>query len=211
MNRPLVSCIMPTANREKYVPFAINYFLQQDYEHKELIIIDDGSKPVKELIPDDKRIKYYYTDPFSSIGYKRNFACSKASGEIIVHWDDDDWHADDWISAEVHFLTTTGADICGIQHVKYYSPILDQMKTVIRRYAGPDPLNWVHGATMAYWKSFWETHHFKDLHKGEDDDLIQNTGAKLFIHGYVDGFICMLHPHNTVIREFENPRHKKNQ
>jgi glycosyltransferase involved in cell wall biosynthesis len=210
MKKPLVTCIMPTANREKYIPYAIDYFLQQDYQNKELVIIDDGKRSVASLVPDHPQIRYFYTDPIKSIGLKRNYACEKATGEVIVHWDDDDWHAKDWISAEVHFLTQSGADICGMQHIHYYSAINHYFVTVLRQYRGmPNPMNWVHGATMAYWKSFWQSHPFKDLRKGEDDDFIQNSGAKLFIHDYRDGFVCILHPHNTIIREFENARYKK--
>ncbi|WP_158799612.1 glycosyltransferase family A protein [Pedobacter sp. L105] len=210
MNTPMVSCIMPTANREKYIPFAINYFLQQDYPNKELVIIDDGKKSIASLIPSDPRIRYLYTEPIGSIGLKRNLACERSRGEIIVHWDDDDWHAEDWLSAEVYFLQESGADICGLQHTHFYSPITNKLLTVYRQYSdAPNPMNWVHGATLAYWKSFWEKHPFKDLYAGEDDDFIQNNGARLFIHDYRDGFICMLHPHNTIIRNFEDRRHKK--
>ena len=210
MNPPLVSCIMPTANREKYIPYAINYFLKQNYPNKELVIIDDGKKSIVSLIPNDPRIRYLYTEPIGSIGLKRNLACEKARGEIIVHWDDDDWHAIDWISAEVYFLQESGADICGLQDTHFYSAIMNSFFTVFRQYSdSPNPRNWVHGASMAYWKFFWEKHPFKDFHTGEDDDFIQNSGAKLFIHDYIDGFICMLHPHNTITRSFENKRYKK--
>lgn len=207
--QPLVSCIMPTANREKYVPYAIKYFLDQDYPNKELIIIDDGKYSVANLIPIDPRIHYQYIRPLGSIGLKRNYACAQARGEIIIHWDDDDWHAKNWISAEVYFLLTYGVDMTGIQHVNYYSAINNQFGLVIRRYTGPNPLNWVHGSTLAYWKSFWEKHPFKDLNVGEDDDFIQNNEANLYIHDYKDGFVCILHPHNTVFRDFENPKYKK--
>lgn len=209
-NQPLISCIMPTANREKYIPFATTYFLDQDYPNKELIIIDDGAAAVAHLIPDDPQITYYYTDPIGSIGLKRNYACEKANGQIIAHWDDDDWHSPQWLSAIAYYLCTSKADLCGIQDVQYYYTIKDLFFTVRRQYQGmPNPMNWVHGGTLAYWKSYWETHPFKDLRKGEDDDFIRNSDANLFIHDYLDGYVCILHAHNTVVREFENPRHKK--
>lgn len=210
MTPPLVSCIMPTANREQYAPLAINYFLEQDYPNAELIIIDDGKNSVAHVIPDHPQIWYYYKSPLGSIGLKRNYACEKANGQIILHWDDDDWRARDWISAQVHFLLSSGADMCGIQTIHYYSAIMNNFWTVSRFNEDMTiPTDWVHGATLAYWKSFWHKHPFKDLQKGEDDDFIQNSGAKLFIHNYIDGFICMLHPYNTTIREFENKKYKK--
>ena len=42
----LVSCIMPTASRRRFVPLAIRYFLSQDYPNKELLILDDGDDSV---------------------------------------------------------------------------------------------------------------------------------------------------------------------
>jgi glycosyltransferase involved in cell wall biosynthesis len=209
MTNPLVSCIMPTADREKYVPYAIKYFLAQDYANKELIIMDDGQHSVKHLIPHNDCIHYMYNNQQKSIGLKRNLACDQANGEIIVHWDDDDWHATDWISAEVYFLTTYNADLTGMQHIYYYSAPDNKLYWVKRTYKdGSNPLNWVHGATLAYWKSFWFANPFKDLSQGEDDDFIQTSKAKLKVHDYKDGYVCILHPHNTVIRSFENLKFK---
>ncbi|MGY0036926.1 glycosyltransferase family A protein [Pedobacter sp. NJ-S-72] len=84
---------MPTANRPNFVALAAEHFLNQDFRNAELIIIDDGKESVRSVLPNHRRIKYFYTDPLGSIGKKRNFACKKASGEIIMHWDDDDWYA----------------------------------------------------------------------------------------------------------------------
>ena len=46
MTRSLVSCLMPTADRRRYVPGAIASFLAQDYEPRELIVLDDGQDSV---------------------------------------------------------------------------------------------------------------------------------------------------------------------
>jgi hypothetical protein len=37
----LVSCIMPCTDRPRFVPQANAQFLQQDYEHRELMVLDD--------------------------------------------------------------------------------------------------------------------------------------------------------------------------
>jgi len=208
---PLVSCIMPTANREKYVPFAISYFLYQDYINSELVIIDDGNISMSDIIPDHPRIRYFYTTPIGTIGLKRNYACKKARGEIIMHWDDDDWHATDWISQQVKFLINSGADICGIEHVHFFSPITDTLwlGTTLNRNNPAVIKKWLNGATLAYWKSFWETHPFNDRQTGEDDDFILESGAKVFAHDYIDGIVVLLHPRNTSVKYFENKKHKK--
>jgi len=55
---PLVSYIMPTYNRRQFVPQAIKYFLRQDYPQKELIILDDGTDKIRDLVPDLPKIQY---------------------------------------------------------------------------------------------------------------------------------------------------------
>jgi len=206
MNNPDVSCIMPTANRQKYLPLAIKYFLLQDYQNAELIIVDDGFEPSDALIPNNPRIKYFYTKPIGTIGMKRNFACEKANGEIIMHWDDDDYYAHDWISQMKNALINSNADIVGLNKVIFYSP------SVERRWMYVDDdvdKPWLCGATMTYRKSFWKQHPFVDLQVGEDYDFVWNSGAKIFALDYTMGFVALLHAHNTSIKPVENPRHKK--
>jgi len=211
MNPPLVSCIMPTANREKYIPFAINYFLQQDYPNKELVIIDDGKYSVRHLIVDSPKIRYFYTEPLGTIGLKRNYAIKKSTGTIIMHWDDDDWHAHDWISQQVNFLLKTKADITGIKHVHYYSALMQTFwQGDSHNRNNPNSRVWLNGATLAYLKSYWEKHPFEDLQKGEDDQFIQHADAKVYAHDYINGFVALLHPDNTTVKSFENPKYKKN-
>ncbi len=90
-SRPLVSCIMPTCNRRAYAQQAIRYFQRQDYENRELIIIDDGADGIGDMAKADERIRYIRLDKKATIGAKRNWACEQAHGELIMHWDDDDW------------------------------------------------------------------------------------------------------------------------
>jgi glycosyltransferase involved in cell wall biosynthesis len=211
MNQPMVSCIMPTANRQKYIPYAIKYFLTQDYPNAEIIIVDDGTESVASLLPQDQRIKYFYTAPLGTVGVKRNFACSQAQGEIIMHWDDDDWHANDWISQQVKHLISSGADICGIEHVHFFSPVNDTLWTgTVMNRNNPYTDPWLNGATLAYWKSFWLAHPFKDKQTGEDTHFVATPGAKVFAHDYIDGFVAILHADNTTTKFFENPAHKRN-
>ncbi|KIO76842.1 hypothetical protein TH53_12620 [Pedobacter lusitanus] len=202
---PLVSCIMPTANRKQFIPSAIENYLKQDYMNTELIIIDDGEESVKDLIPDNPRIHYFYFSPLGPIGTKRNIACEIANGELITHWDDDDWYAQDWISHQVQALISSNADICGINQVQFFSPALNSY-WMTKNSNSKRP--WLTGASLIYRKSFWEKHPFKNLQIGEDDDYVRNSGGKIHAHDYFQGFIATLHPNNTSIKFFEDPKDK---
>jgi glycosyltransferase involved in cell wall biosynthesis len=121
--QPLVSCLMPTRNRRHFVGQAIRYFLRQDYLARELLIVDDGSDAVADLVPDDPRIQYVRLDRPLPLGAKRNVACEMSCGELIAHWDDDDWIAPHRLSAQVGRLLAVQADVCGADRLLYYRSI----------------------------------------------------------------------------------------
>ena len=117
---PLVSCIMPTRNRRAFVAQSIWYFLRQDYPEKELIIVDDGTDAVSDLIPDDDRVRYVRLERSLPVGAKRNLACEMSNGELIAHWDDDDWMAPRRLSTQVSHLMAANALACGVRELLLY-------------------------------------------------------------------------------------------
>ncbi|MET7636864.1 glycosyltransferase family 2 protein [Streptomyces sp. NPDC005078] len=117
---PLVSCVMPTCNRRRFVPQAIRYFCRQDYPARELVVLDDGSDPVADLIPaDDHRVRYVRLTGRHTIGAKRTIGCREARGDLVVHWDDDDWMADQRLSRQVAAHLELAVDVSGLRTVLY--------------------------------------------------------------------------------------------
>src|SRR5688572_22799316 len=105
---PLVSCVMPTCNRRQFISQSVWYFLRQDYDPKELIVIDDGEDRIADLLPKDDRIRYVRLDRRMPLGAKRNLACSVSQGAFVAHWDDDDWIGHDRLSRQVRALRDIG-------------------------------------------------------------------------------------------------------
>src|SRR5258706_7660643 len=95
---PLVPCVLPTANRRSFVPQAIRCFQAQDYPNRELVILDDGADSVADLIPTDPCIRYIRLTGNRTLGRKRNDCVEASRGDLIMHWDDDDWMATHRIS-----------------------------------------------------------------------------------------------------------------
>jgi glycosyltransferase involved in cell wall biosynthesis len=188
---------MPTTiGRIKFIPLAIAYFLRQDFTDAELVIIDDSPQhEIENLIPDSDKIRYiHHPSKFTSVGSKRNYACAQSNGDIILHWDDDDWYAPDWISRQVETLLLNDADICGLNNLHFFNPSTDNAWHYIYNY-NRNP--WVAGATLAYKKGHWQKHPFKDMNVGEDNDFVWNTVAKIVAQTYTDGFVSILHNSNT--------------
>lgn len=90
---------MPTADRPRRAQQAIDDFLQQDYPERELIILDDGEPPI--TIPNDPRIQLVRQHERKILGWKREALVQLARGDVLVAWDDDDWHGPRRISVQV--------------------------------------------------------------------------------------------------------------
>jgi glycosyltransferase involved in cell wall biosynthesis len=192
---PLVSCIMPTANRPEFVPIAIRRFLAQDYPRKELVIVDDGRQSVEEFVPDHPDIYYFRHPGGITLGEKRNFAVRNARGNYILHWDDDDWTSSRWISASMTHLLETEADITGLEEVFFLDPV---HKNAWHYLYPPDEPQWVHGATLCYRRSHWEDNPFPPVDVGEDCRFLWSDVPKLIVpHFGIDLFVATIHGSNA--------------
>jgi glycosyltransferase involved in cell wall biosynthesis len=192
---PLVSCIMPTANRRRFVPAAIRLFLAQDYPEKELIILDDGDDPVADLVPAHGQIRYIRHHRREPIGAKRNRACEAANGDIIAHWDDDDWYAPPRLRRQVDALIANEADLCGLDRVLF----LDPGGRRAWEYVYPaGAAVWVYGATLCYRKSFWRKSPFPQINIGEDTRFVGNAQSARIAALADNGiFVGVIHDMNT--------------
>ncbi len=196
MHQPMVSCIMPTLDRRRFVPRAIQYFQRQDYPAKELVILDDGRDPVADLVPDDPRIVYRRLEHRVVLGAKRNLACELAKGSIIVHWDDDDWQARHRLSTQVARLVQTGSDLCGCRALYFYDPATGQAW----RYAWSRTGRiWAAGSSLGYRKDLWKRSPFPEVATGEDSRFTWSREVRSMCDvSETDALVAIIHRRNTV-------------
>lgn len=193
--QPFITVIVPTTHERKHWNEQIlNQYIAQDYHPKEIL----------------------FDYNHGTIGEKRNRLCNISKGDIIFHFDSDDAYASDWITKSVADLIESKADIAGLSNVNFYDYIKDEAWGY-DYYKGQNKWHyeqaWVCGATMCYWKKFWERHPFKDVQVGEDGAFVTaNSGETIRIasHDYVDGFLASIHPGNTSGRQlYSNPRYTR--
>lgn len=79
---------MPTFNRQQFIKKAVDSILNQSHEDWELII-QNGGDSVKELLPDDKRIRLY-EEKDSGITDAMNRGFKRATGDLFLWANDDD-------------------------------------------------------------------------------------------------------------------------
>ena len=110
-NQPLISVILATHNREKYLKRAIESVLRQTYKNIELIVVNDGSTDqtteiLREYTSKDEHVKILTNK--ESIGFTKSLKRGieeVSSGEYIARIDDDDFWCDDKkLEKQVQFL-----------------------------------------------------------------------------------------------------------
>jgi glycosyltransferase involved in cell wall biosynthesis len=95
-NKPQLSVIIPTYNRQKKLKLCIYSLIKQDLsaEHYEIVVVDDNStdntyKAMEALEKDHKSVQYYRLKKNLGSAAARNFGSVKANGDILVFTDSD--------------------------------------------------------------------------------------------------------------------------
>ena len=111
---PLVSVVLPTFNRERLLPRAINSVLNQTYKNLELIIVNDGSTDDTEKVVkgySDKRIRYYKQELNKGGSAARNVGIKLARGELISFQDSDDEWLPEKLERQVRKFSEVGFNL----------------------------------------------------------------------------------------------------
>lgn len=92
---PLVSVVIPTYNRARFIRDAISSALAQSYRNIEVIVVDDASTDETPSIIDEfgHSIRYIRQEKNSGVGAARNAGIRAARGTLVAFLDSDDrWH-----------------------------------------------------------------------------------------------------------------------
>lgn len=113
---PKISCLMVTADRPHLCRRAIRSYARQTYPNRELVVLDNGRVPMRDLLaglPEDE-VRYEHVERADGtyIGALRNRSLELATGDYVVpQWDDDDWSAPDRLARQAAVLDA-GYDAC---------------------------------------------------------------------------------------------------
>lgn len=87
----LISVIITCYNHGKFLPIAIESVINQDYEFKEIIVVDDGSTDnTKEAVSQYPAVRYIYQTN-QGLSAARNKGIEESKGDFILFLDADDW------------------------------------------------------------------------------------------------------------------------
>jgi glycosyltransferase involved in cell wall biosynthesis len=181
MSLPLVSCIMPTRDRPEFMKKAVEYFLRQTHPNKELLILDDGTRfdslvswATASSDDNDKVsiLRYVPNSRFKTLGAKRNWCVKHSRGDLIAHWDDDDWYESERLSLQVAAMGDANAEICGVEAPIFYD--LPSGNSFQYRYRGPG--RYLYSATLMYSRDYWARSTFPALQVGASTPFVCGPG-----------------------------------
>lgn len=190
----LVSCILPTKNRAAFIPFAIQCYQSQTYPTKELVILDNGNDGTETLIPNDPTIRYAKVPGKLTTGDMRNVCANWSKGDIICHFDSDDWSAPERVTDQVTRLGEFGV-LTGYHDMIFY----DERDGKCYQWHMPhSPARFALGTSMCYRKIWWRYHPFPSIQIGEDIRFFRRAmrEAYRFVTSVSAGSMMVARVHN---------------
>lgn len=140
-------------------------------------------------MPDGVRLEHVRRMP---LGHKRNYACSVASGDIICHWDDDDWSDPLRIAQQVDLLLSSDADLVGY-HSMFFAD-----ERCSRAWVYFNSVDYALGTSFCYRAAFWDRCPFPPVQTGEDGAMLKS--ARLVTMPANNMMVARLHAQNSSSR-----------
>jgi glycosyltransferase involved in cell wall biosynthesis len=217
-NLPKISIITPTYKRQHMFKLAVTNINNMIYpdDKWEWIIVDDsppstesetkiyqerGIKEIADILPkDDDRIKYFKYDEKMPVGKKRNLCIEKASNDIIVCMDDDDYYPPNSFKLRVLELLNNKdkgkrcvfCSTIGCFHINKLNSMINvpPHKLPLAERASE--------ASMCFYKDFWEEQKFKDESSlGEAKGFLSGREDQVHEISWVGVLVACLHNRNT--------------
>lgn len=202
---------MPTRGRPQLAQKAVQCFLSQTYPNKQLLILDDADEPSfrDPLVPLLPEVSYFRREgKRMNIAEKRNELCQFATGEIIMHFDDDDWSSPSRMADQVQRMEETAKQLTGYHSLLFYCASPE----AFHKYHGK--VNYGLGTSLAYTKAFWKQHPFHQASNkphGEDNNMIvagRNANEIIAVDAE-QRMVALIHSGNTCRKHVEGAQYRK--
>ncbi len=121
MKLPLISCIVPVFNGERFIQQALESIHSQTHRHLEIIVVDDGSTDnTNEVVKNSGISVQYVVQPNMGPAAARNLGISLAKGDFLAFLDSDDlWHQEKLTKQLTRFMKEPDIDVC-ITHLSHF-------------------------------------------------------------------------------------------
>ncbi len=121
-------------------------------------------------MPDDEHIRLLVLEGAPGIGDKRNLGCNHARGEVIAHWDDDDYSAHTRLADQLARLDSSGKPVTGYHAMRFTDGT--------RWWKFEGKKSYALGTSLCYRKEAWQRNKFPAIQVGEDNHFVAVAAAR---------------------------------
>jgi len=159
MKLPLISCIIPVFNGERYLSEAIESIFKQTYRPLEIIIVDDGSTDRTPTVAERYRERVRYLKQANAgTATARNSGINAAQGEYIAFLDSDDlWPSEKLERQLARFEARPELDYCLAYVQNFWVPELIEEEKRFRDHRISKPLPGYSTATLLARRALFDT------------------------------------------------------
>jgi glycosyltransferase involved in cell wall biosynthesis len=190
----MVSCVMATRNRRKFLAQALRCFLRQTYPNKELIVVDDSARPSDRLFRGVACVRYLRLSRPTRTGTKLNLGIEAGQGEILQKLDDDDFYQPGFLATSVAHLPMGEPDSTLVARCCF--PVLLRGNPLVR-HSGH---GWTAGATFCFHRTMWKKIPFRDVRVSEDSLFLRDHQPAIVRICGSDEYLMVRHGANTWTR-----------
>jgi O-antigen biosynthesis protein len=185
----MISCIMPTCNRRRFLAQAMRCFARRTYRHAELIVIDDSDRACRSVCEGLENVRYIRQVMPMPTGAKVNLGIEAARGDILQLVDDDDYYGPDFLATSVREVREAEDRVvarCCFLALVGRDPVL--------RHSGH---GWAVGGTLCFRREVWKRKPFQETKSSYDSLFLAGHDRKIRSVCRPDEYIVIRHGDNT--------------
>jgi len=170
--KPLVSCVVSTADRPSFIAQLVRCFLRQTWEAKELIIVDSGRQPVEDFGAGVSGVRQVRASAETSLAERLNLGIESSRGTIVQKLDDDDYYHPRFLERAIATLLSDAPAKTIVSWDCFYVVLKGDRAL---RFSGH---GWSAGGTLCFTRELWEQTRFRG-NGPSDYFFIHDSGAAL--------------------------------
>ena len=200
--RPVLSLLTPTYDRHRFLPLLAHMIDEQQYDLStvEWVVVDDSPTDLRAWFDAHPlhqrlfRLSYVHLPHKVTVGCKRNLTKTLAAGDYLLHMDDDDYYATNYIRTVMAMFTAEAAPaVIGATTISLMYP-----HTLFLYDTWPPKRNHTCAGILSYTRAYADAHHFPNAAvNGEEPGFLQGNPVAQITDAH-NVYMAFVHAYNTV-------------
>ena len=204
-NTSIISILTPTYERHAFLPYLALMIGAQTIPLRRLewLVVDDSEQSMAEWFQGNPlqrelhRITYVHLPHKVTIGCKRNLIKTLATGDCMIHMDDDDYYAPNYVETVMQmFASKEQPSLIGATTIYLMFP-----DSLYLYRSGPFRQNHSCAGALSYTKEYSNANHFDNTLAHREEPSFIQTNKMMQITSMFNINMVFVHKNNTVSKD----------